>query len=76
MHSIHISTARRMLESPEPVTISFWKRDGSIVTWSDVVPLRYNFHEGTRTFKSLRSNEIRKVRDTTIFLLNDMEVFL
>lgn len=76
MHSIHITTARKIFEAPEPVTISFWKKDGTIVTWEDVVPLRYRFREGTRTFKSLRSNQIRTVRDICIFSVNDMEVFL
>lgn len=76
MNSIHISTLRKMLRSPEPVTIRYWKRDGSAITLNDCIALRYNFYEGTQQFKLLRNRQIRTLRLCCIFEVNGMEVFL
>lgn len=74
--SVHISTARAMLNSGDPVDISVWKADGSILSLRNVVSLRYSFYGGWRNVKLLASGECRKVRDCCIFQINDMEVFL
>ena len=59
-----------MLNSGDPVDISVWKSDGSILS------LRYNFYGGWRNIKILASGECRRVRDCCIFRINDLEVFL
>ena len=74
--SIHISTARTMLNSGDPVDISVWKSDGSILELRNVISLRYSFYGGWRDVKILSSGECRKIRDCCIFRVNDLEVFL
>ena len=76
MNAIHISTARKILQAPEPVNIKCWTKDGRILELTNAVPLRYNFYEGTQQFKILASREIRKIRICLIFELNNNEVFL
>lgn len=76
MNAIHISTARRMLMAPEPVSIRCWTKSGGILFFTDAIPLKYNFYEGTQQFKILASREIRTVRVNLIFELNGMSVFL
>ena len=75
-HSIHISTARTMLNSGDLVDISVWKSDGSILELRNVISLRYSFYGGWRNVKILSSGECRKIRDCCIFRVNDLEVFL
>lgn len=74
--SIHISTARTMLNSDDPVDISVWKSDGSILELRNVISLRYSFYGGWRNVKILSSGVCRKIRDCCIFRVNDLEVFL
>ena len=74
--SVHISTARTMLNSGDPVDISVWKSDGSILHYSNCISTSYNFYGGWRYVKLLTSGETRRVRDACIFRINDMEVFL
>lgn len=74
--SIHISTARTMLNSGDPVDISVWKSDGSILELRNVISLRYSFYGGWRNVKILSSGECRKIRDALIFRVNNLEVFL
>jgi len=74
--SIHISTARTMLNSGDPVDISVWKSDGSILELKNGISLRYNFYGGWRNVKILASGECRRVRDCCIFRVNGLEVFL
>ena len=76
--SIHISTARTMLNSGDPVDISVWKSDGSILELRNVISLslRYSFYGGWRNVKILSSGECRKIRDCCIYRVNDLEVFL
>ena len=76
MNAIHISTARAILNAPEPVDVSFFKSDGSAVTMRRCVSLRYDFRGGYRNLKSLESGAIRRVRDVCIFAVNGLEVFL
>lgn len=76
MTSIHISTARRILQAPEPVDLKCWTKSGSILELHNAIPLRYNFYEGTQQFKILASNQIRTIRLNLIFEVNGCEVFL
>lgn len=76
MQAIHISTARKILQAPEPVDLKCWTKDGRILHLQNVVPLRYNFYEGTQQFKLLNSREIRCVRINLIFELNGIPCFL
>ena len=46
MTSIHISTARRILQAPEPVDLKCWTKSGAIMELNNAIPLRYNFYEG------------------------------
>ena len=75
MTSIHISTARRILQAPEPVNLKCWTKSGAIIELNDAIPLRYNFYEGTQQLKILASRQIRTIRLNLIFELNGTEVF-
>ena len=76
MNAIHISTARKMLQAPEPVDIKCWAKGGRILVLNNVLPLRYNFYEGTQQVKLLKSNQIRTIRLCLIFEVNGIPVFL
>ena len=76
MNSVHISTLRKLLQSPEPLDLTLWTRSGEIQHWHSCISLRYDFYKGTRRMKLLDSNEIRQLRDVCIFEVNGMEVFL
>ena len=76
MNAIHISTARKMLQAPEPVDIRCWAKDGRILELRNVLPLRYNFYESTQQVKMLQSNQIRTIRICLIFEINGIPVFL
>ncbi|MBR5688480.1 MAG: hypothetical protein IKX36_11090 [Prevotella sp.] len=76
MQSIHISTARLILNRPEPVDIRLWTRTGEIQEWRRCISIKYDHYKGTRKFKLLDSNQIRQMRECCLFELNGMEVFL
>lgn len=76
MASIHLSTARRILQAPEPVDLKCWTKSGAILELHNAIPLRYNFYEGTQQFKILASRQIRTIRLSLIFELNGCEIFL
>ena len=76
MQAIHISTAKRILQAPETVSLRCWTKDGRILELNNAIPLRYNFYEGTQQFKILASRQIRTIRLSCIFELNGMTVFL
>lgn len=76
MQSIHISTAQQMMLRPDPVDLVVWKSDGSLLSYPNVISLKFDFYKGTRRIKFLASNEIRTVRDVCIAKINGMEVFL
>ena len=50
--SIHITTARTMLNSGDPVDISVWKANGEILHLHNCISLRYDFYAGTRNIKA------------------------
>ena len=76
MQSIHISTLRKILDSPEPIDIRLWTRNGEIQYWRRCISLRYDFYKGTRRMKLLDSNEIRQLRDDCIFEVTGIEVYM
>lgn len=76
MQKIHINTARELLKNKQPVDLSVWKKDGSILELKDCVTLHYDYYGGWRNVKCLKSGEMRRIRDCLIFRINDMEVFL
>ena len=61
MNAVHISTMRSMLNSGDPVDISVWKSDGSIMHLHNCISLRYNYNGGLRNVKLLNSGEMRKI---------------
>ena len=65
-----------MLNSGDPVDISVWKSDGSIMELHNVISLCYDFYGGWRNVKLLNSGEMRRVRDCCIFRINGLEVHL
>lgn len=73
---IHISVMRKMLDSGKPCDISLWTRTGAVQHWHNCVSLRYHFYAGTRTVKLLDSRQLRTVRDTCIFRINDLIVYI
>ena len=73
---IHISTPRTMINAGDPVDISCWKSDGSIIEYRNVISLRYDFYGGWRQIKILTSGLRRRLRDVCIFRVNNLEVFL
>ena len=76
MQSIHITTARLMLNRPEPVDIRLWTRTGEIQEWRRCISIKYDHYKGTRKFKLLDSNQIRQMRECCLFEINSMEIFL
>ena len=65
-----------MLNSGDPVDISVWKSDGSILELRNVISLRFSFYGSWRNVKPLASGECRKIRDCCIFRAYSLEVFL
>ena len=59
--AMHITTARTMLNSGDPVDISVWKANGEILELRNCISLRYNFYGGWRNVKILFSGECRKI---------------
>ena len=76
MNSIHISTARLMLNRPEPVDIKLWTSKGEVQEWKRCISIKYEHYTGTRKMKLLDSNQIRQCRECCIFQINGMEVFM
>lgn len=76
MSSLHISTVRKILQSPEAVDLKCWTKSGAILELHNAIPLRYNFYEGTQQFKIPASRQIRTIRINLIFELNNIPVFL
>ncbi len=75
-NAIHISQARKMLDCGQPVSLTYVKKNGSIMSADNVVSLRYDFYTGMRTIKLLRNGAKRSIHDVCIIGINDFEVFL
>lgn len=74
--SIHISQARTMLDSGQPLDITVVKKSGEIIELKDAVSLKYHFYKGIRTVKLLKSRRIMTLRDVMILRVNDFRVFI
>lgn len=74
--AVHISTARQMLNSGDPVDIKLWKSDGSILEYKNAQSISISYYGGWREMKLLSSGAVRRVRDVCIFEINDCEVYL
>lgn len=75
-NAIHISTARKMLDTGQPVKLTYVKKNGQIMTVQNVVSLRYDFYTGMRTVKMLHNGQKRSIHDVCIIGINDLDVFL
>lgn len=75
-NAIHISAARKMLDYGQPVSLSYVKKNGQLMTVDNVVSLRYDFYTGMRTIKCLRNGQMRSIHDVCIIAINDFDVFL
>lgn len=73
---LHLSDARKIIESHKPFDVSFWKRNGEIVHARNVVCTSSYFHGNTFNLKWIDSEEIRKVKALLIFNVNGEEVFV
>lgn len=73
---LHLAQARKIIESGQPINISFWKSNGDIVRANNVVCTSSYFHGNTFNFKWLNSEQFRKVKALRIFQINDEEVFV
>lgn len=77
MNAIHLSDARKLLQSGQPCTLKLWKiSTGDILIYKDAVYLSNHFRGGTHNIKLLASGEIRTFRDVTLIAINNMKVFL
>lgn len=75
MESIHISEARKILDSHKDVDLCWWTQKGEI-RHHMCRSLRYDFATGTRNVRIMPSGQIRKLTDFMIFRINGMEVYL
>lgn len=75
-NSIHISQARKMLNSRQPVDIRLWTSKGEIQFWSNCISLKYDFYKGIRRVRLLNSREVRTVRDVCIFEINNLNIYI
>lgn len=75
-NSIHISTARTIMNSGDPFDCRAWKSDGSILNYNNCISIKYDSDSGSRYIKLLDSNQVRRLRDVCIFSINSLSVFL
>jgi len=73
---IHLTEARKIIESGEPIAIGFWKEDGTPVEADNVVCTSSSFHHNTFNLKFKTSNQFRKVHAVLVYHVNGTEVVL
>jgi len=73
---LHLSNARKIIESGEPFSCSFWKKNGEIVHAENVVCTSSYFYGNTFNLKWLDSGEFRKIKAILIFNVCGEEVFV
>lgn len=73
---LHLAQARKIIESHEPFSCSFWKKNGEIVHAQNVVCTSSYFHGNTFNLKFLDSEEFRKVKAVLIFNVCGEEIFV
>lgn len=77
MKSIHLSTAKKILEAGQPCDLKVWKSsDASIIHYKNCICISTYVRGGSHKIKLLDSQQIRQVPDVLIFEINDMEVYL
>lgn len=74
--AVHITTARKMIDSGDPVDLKVWAKDGRVLELRNCIGLRYNFRSGTRQVKLLTSRQIRTIRDVLMFEINGLTIYL
>lgn len=75
--AIHISQARKMLDSGQPVELTVVRlKNGSLIRYENAVSLRYDYYKGTRSIKMLKSGQIRTIHDVCITGIDDYDVYL
>ncbi|MBQ9218067.1 MAG: hypothetical protein IJ160_07860 [Muribaculaceae bacterium] len=74
--AVHITTARKMIDSGDPVDLKVWAKDGRMLHLQNCIGLRYNFRSGTRQVKLLTSRQIRTIRDVLMFEINGLTIYL
>ena len=65
-----------MLDTGQPVTLTYVKKNGQIMRVNNVVSLRYDFYTGMRTIKLLHNGRKISIHDVCIIGIDDFEVFL
>jgi len=73
---LHLSVARKIIESGQPLQIGFWKKNGEACTNDSVVCTSSNYARNTFNLKFLESGEIRTIRAILVFEVNHEEVVL
>jgi hypothetical protein len=73
---IHLSQARKIIESGDPMAIGFWKENGEEVKAKNVVCTSSNFQRNTFNLKFRDSNQFRKIHAVLVFMVNETEVCL
>jgi len=73
---LHISQLRKLLNSENPFSLKFWKKNGDIVIADNVVCTSSYFHNDTVNIKFLTSEQFRKIHVSCIFEFNGKEVCL
>jgi hypothetical protein len=73
---LHLAQARSIIESGQPFSCSFWKRNGEIVHAPNVVCTSSYFNGNTFNLKFIDSEEIRKVKALLIFNVSGEEIYL
>ena len=73
---IHLSQARRILNSRAPCDLVVVTSKGKAEEWPDVVSGRYDEKTGTRTMRFRKSGQCRRLRDVCILSINGHEVYL
>lgn len=76
MDSVHLSTARRIMEQDKPFSIKFLTADARVVEIESAVSLKWDLRTGTRTIKAIPSGQIRRIRDSLILEINSLTVYL
>lgn len=75
--ALHISQARKLMDSGERFNLSYVRaKNGIVMDAIDVVSLSYDIYSGTRTIKFLRSGQLRTIRDCLIIGINNQDVYL
>ena len=76
MDAIHISQARKIMQSNRPFSLRFLTALGECRFVKSAVSLKPDFITGTRIIKCFPSNQIRRIRDVLILQINDIDVYI